>query len=208
MKKGYEFSTAQDWHHYIKIIFNNYKVNKLLEFGLGNGTEYLLDNAGIVMSVEISLGEFNKKWHDQCVKKYASYKNWKPVYMEAGSGIREGHEKITKNGELGNYDKHMIELRKAVDSCGTGWDMIFVDPGIGLRGDLVNLAFGRAPIIVAHDSTRDVKRIKAGVYGYDRVVIPGNYEEIHFEDTYCGTTVWVDRMMDGLRGALKARLGK
>lgn len=205
MKKGYEFGAAQDWHHYMEIIFKNYQVGRMLEFGLGNGTEYLLDHVGALMSVEISLGEFNKEWHDRCVKKYAGYKNWKPVYIGAGAGIREGHEKITKSGGLGDYDKHMAELRKVVESCGVGWDMIFIDPGIGLRGDLVNLVFGRAGVIVAHDSTRDIKRIKAGIYGYDRVVVPGNYEEIHFEDTYCGTTVWVDRMLDGLREALKAR---
>ena len=207
MKKGYGFGLAQDWHHYMEIVFKEYKVGRLLEFGLGEGTEYLLDNAGEVVSVEISLGEFNRGWHDRCVEKYAGYKNWGVKYIEAGEGIRGGHEKITREGGLGDYGDHMMELRKIVDGCGAGWDLIFVDPGIGLRGDLVNMVFGRAGVIVGHDSSRDGKRVRKGVYGYDRVLVPGNYEEIHFEDTYCGTTVWVDRMLGGLREALKKRLG-
>ena len=123
MAKGYGFGAAQDWHHYMKIIFKEYGVGRLLEFGLGEGTEYLLDNAGEVTSVEISLGEFNRGWYNRCMEKYSGYKNWEVKYIEAGEGIREGHERITREGRLGGYDGHMAELRKIVDGCGMGWEI-------------------------------------------------------------------------------------
>lgn len=208
MVKGYGFSTAQDWHHYFEIIFKNYKVGRMLEFGLGNGTEYLLDHCGEVMSVEISLGEFNKSWYDKCLEKYTRYKNWKPVYVEAGDGIKSAHAEANKTGYPIQETRHLKELSEIVGKTGGGWDLIFVDAGICNRGDIVNLVMGKAPVILAHDSTRDVRRVKKNVYGYNIVEVPGNYEEIHFEDTFCGTTVWVDRTLDGLRSALKARLPK
>lgn len=52
--KNYNFSGAQDWSKYFDTIFKTYKVNHLLEFGLGDGTEFLLDNCETVTSVEIS----------------------------------------------------------------------------------------------------------------------------------------------------------
>ena len=207
MKKDYGFGVAQDWHHYMEIVFREYKVGRLLEFGIGDGTEYLMDHSGEVVSVEISLGEFNKGWYERCRGRYEG-RNWQGVYVEAGEGIRRAHEEAMAVGYPIKEGGHIMELREIMDGLGGGWDLIFVDPGICNRGDLVNLVMGKAGVIVGHDSTRDGRRVKSGTYGYEVVKVPGNYEEIHFEDTRCGTTVWVERTLEGLRAGLKRRLGE
>ena len=68
--KEYNFIGAQDWVKYFKIIFENSKIENLLEFGLGDGTEFLLDNVSNVTSLEISVSQLNKDWFDKSVNKY------------------------------------------------------------------------------------------------------------------------------------------
>jgi hypothetical protein len=70
------------------------------------------------------------------------------------------------------------------------YDIIFVDPGIHNRGDIVNLCFGKANIIAAHDTDRTGRVIK-NIYGYNIVEVPKNYTEIHFDSPYMGTTFWI-----------------
>lgn len=207
--KKYNFEGAQDWHTYFKIIFNNIKINNFLEFGLGNGTEFLLDHCGHVTSAEISLGSYNKSWHDICVDKYKNYKNWSPIYIEASPEIVEANEIAQRQRYPISYDSHLPELKKIVDTLllNNKYDFIFVDAGIHNRGDLVNLVMGKAPIIAAHDSSRDPGRILKNIYGYNIVQVPSNYLEFHFEDTYMGTTIWIDKDLDvNLINALKERL--
>jgi hypothetical protein len=65
--KNYNFTFTQDWHNYFLKVFETKKIKNLLEFGLGDGTEFLLDYCEFVKSVELSLGDFNLNWfHCHC----------------------------------------------------------------------------------------------------------------------------------------------
>lgn len=190
--KNYNFEGAQDWHIYFKEIFKQTKINNFLEFGLGHGTEFLLDNCENVKSVEISLGEYNKYWYDLCLEKYSIYKNWSVSYIDAPEEIKKSNQDAQEKRYPLKDNKHIPILKNIVKPfLNENWDMIFVDAGFHNRGDLVNLCFQHAPIIAAHDTSRDENRILKNIYGYNIVNIPSNYEEYHFEDTYMGTTIWI-----------------
>jgi hypothetical protein len=209
--KEYSFEGAQDWHHYFKIIFDNFKVRNMLEFGLGNGTEFLLDHCNTVTSVEISLGDYNKSWYSMCLKKYSHYNNWNPIYIEACDEIREANEIAQKNRYPISYNKHLSKLEEITDLVLSDheYDAIFVDAGIHNRGDILNLVMGKAPIIAAHDSSRDENRILKNIYGYNIVRVPSDYLEFHFEDTYMGTTIWVKKDFNSnVISSLSGRLNK
>jgi hypothetical protein len=192
--KEYNFIGAQDWVKYFKIIFENSKIENLLEFGLGDGTEFLLDNVSNVTSLEISVSQLNKDWFDKSVNKYKNYK-WNCVYIEADESIKKANEIAQATRYPIKYKDHIVELKKIVDQYTTEnkYDLIFVDPGFHNRGDLVNLLFNKTNIIAAHDTSRDENRILKNIYGYNIVKIPKNYTEYHFEDTYMGTTLWIEK---------------
>ena len=200
--KNYNFSGAQDWSKYFDTIFKTYKVNHLLEFGLGDGTEFLLDNCETVTSVEISLGDYNKSWHDKCVEKYKNYQNWNVHYIDAPKEVVEANQEAIDKRYPINYTQHLPKLKEIVDKYTKKTDMIFIDAGFHNRGDLVNLCFNKAKIIAAHDSSRDEGRVLKNIYGYNIVNIPDNYLEFHFEDTYMGTTIWVDKELTNVIEAL------
>lgn len=204
--KNYNFSGAQDWSKYFDVIFKTCKITHLLEFGLGDGTEFLLDNCEKVTSVEISLGDYNKSWHDKCVEKYKNYQNWNVNYIDAPKEVVESNQEAIDKRYPINYTAHLPKLKAIVDKYAKKTDMIFIDAGFHNRGDLVNLCFNKAKIIAAHDTSRDEGRILKNIYGYNIVNIPDNYVEFHFEDTYMGTTIWVDKelttvieVLNGLR---------
>lgn len=191
--KEYNFSGAQDWTKYFEKLFNVYKIKNLVEFGLGDGTEFLLDNCEKVTSVEISLGDYNKSWHDKCVEKYKDYKNWDVFYIDAPKEVVLANDEAINKRYPIIYKDHISKLKTIVNKHCKNADMIFVDAGFHNRGDLVNLCFNKAKIIAAHDTSRDEGRILKNIYGYNIVEIPENYIEFHFEDTYMGTTIWVDK---------------
>lgn len=110
--KNYNFDAAQDWSKYFKLVFDTIKVDKLLEFGLGNGTEFLLDNCGKVVSLEISLGDYNKSWHDMCLDKYKDYKNWESIYVDAPKEVVKSNEIAQSKRYPIDYDLHIEPLKK------------------------------------------------------------------------------------------------
>lgn len=202
--KDYKFDGAQDWSKYFEAIFKVHKIQHLLEFGLGHGTEFLLDHCDKVTSVEISLGDYNKSWHDKCVEKYKDYKNWDVNYIDAPKEVVTANDEAINKKYPIEYKAHIPKLRTIVNKYSKTADMIFIDAGFHNRGDLVNLCFGKAQIIAAHDTSRDPGRIIEHIYGYNIVKVPAEYREFHFEDTYMGTTIWVDKTMTDVIEALDA----
>jgi hypothetical protein len=203
--KKYNFDACQDWHSYFSKLFSITKINSLLEFGLGNGTELLLDNCQQVHSVELSVGSLNKDWYGKCVKKYESYNNWFPTYIDVPPAIVASNELAQSHRyPLPNND-HLPVLKSLVlPFLKKKHDFIFVDAGIHNRGDLVNMSFGYAPIIAAHDTCKDPNRILKDIYGYNIVQVPSDYEVVHFEDTYMGTTFWILKSRKNLIDEMKS----
>jgi hypothetical protein len=70
------------------------------------------------------------------------------------------------------------------------FDLAFVDYGIHLRADMVNMLFNKINIIAAHDTN-----VSPDIYGGNRIVIPLNYTKIVFNEEYLGTTFWIKNDM-------------
>ena len=97
MTKQYNFTSAQDWVEYFDNIFKVTEIEKILEFGLGLGTEFLCDNAKDVVSVELSTGDFNKEWADKTQEKLKEYTNWKLHYIDIPEEIHKSNTDAIHN---------------------------------------------------------------------------------------------------------------
>ena len=203
--KEYNFTPTQDWHFYFSVIFDNTKIRNMIEFGLGVGTPYLADNCEFLKSVELSLGEYNLEWFNKTKDDMKGRKNWDCEYVEVNKKIFDANDRAQNLRFPLEDTKYLIDLRKIVNKHldEREYDFIFVDAGIHTRGDIVNMSFGKADIIAAHDTSRDPNRVLKNVYGYNIVNVPSNYTEIHFEDTYMGTTIWVNNRLSDLIEILK-----
>lgn len=198
MAKNYELTQAQDWVPYIYTLLQHVELESVLEFGLGLGTEFWVDHFKKVQSVELSIGDFNKKWTDQTREKLKDYTNWDSEYISLSKKLIDANQYAIDNKYPLKDTSYLSELKKVVEPFMKEYeyDIIFVDPGIHNRGDIVNIAFNYAPIVGCHDSDRTGRVIK-NIYGYNIVEPPENYVEIHKPERYCGTTFWVDKNLEG-----------
>lgn len=195
---------------HIRELLNHLKVKSFLEFGVGYSTKYLLDHCNKVISVEFITAANSPIWIHKCLNLYKNYANWVPiVYFSNYHGDigwapykYRGSEHVFKadSFQIANHrsyasidDFYLTELNAFVISLVKCHkiDAALVDPGIYLRGDLVQLLFGKVAVIVAHD-TPPVCNTKAidDLYGYTQIVVPDDYEEIFFPQGQ-GTTMWI-----------------
>lgn len=196
--------------HFQKL-FQVMKVRTFLEFGLGFSTKYFLDSSKKVISVEFITNGYGPEWMKSCIDLYRDYPNWIPIAYFSGFPKDTswapykylGSEHVYKAGSYQcathkNYaliDKfYLTELDAFITNCvkTNKIDVAFVDSGLYLRGDLVQLLFGKVPVILAHDTRCRDMGMQDDVYGYSRIVTPEDYEEI-FISSGQGTTVWIKR---------------
>jgi len=204
--KKYTLGSPQDWHYYFEEIFKTEKINNFLEFGLGVGTEFLLENCKEVTSVELSLGSYNLDWYEKTKEKLNEYKNWEVFYVDLPDNIKDADSRA-QNLKFPLKDTEYLNTLKQIAEPYINmkkYDFIFVDAGIHLRGDLVNMSFGKADIIAAHDTSRVPYRVIPDVYGYNIVNVPKNYTEIYYECTYMGTTIWINNKHNELIQRMKS----
>lgn len=197
-EKQYNLTVAQDWVPYFKEVFDSVEIDSFLEFGLGVGTEFICDHATEVTSVELSLGDYNLEWTNKTKETLKDYTNWELNYIQVPEEIVKSNQDAIENQYPLKDLSYLTVLEKLVTPFMTEkeYDVIFVDAGIHNRGDIVNFAFGHAPIVACHDSDRTGRVIK-NIYGYNIVNPPENYVEIHKDNSYCGTTFWVDSSLEG-----------
>jgi hypothetical protein len=203
--KNYNLTATQDWHYYFSEIFNLQKVNSILEFGLGVGTRYLLDNCQDLTSVELSKGEYNKEWYLRTKEDLKDYKNWKCDYIDLPEDIKEADERAQKLLFPLVDTSYLKSLKMVTDPYldNKKYDIIFIDAGIHTRGDLVNLSFNKSDIIAAHDTSRNKERVIQNIYGYNIVEVPENYVELYYGCTYMGTTIWIEKSKVDLLNHMK-----
>ena len=120
-----------DWIELIEKEIPNKKDLSILEFGLGDGTEYLLKNFKNVYSYELMN---TSNWYDITVKKYSDFTNWK-------------HKLVLWN-EIGfkDYDTNLPKsLLDDIDSLLKDdlYDVVFMDGGYHVRGDIVNVIINK-----------------------------------------------------------------
>lgn len=193
MNKKYNLTCAQDWVESFETIFDTIKIDNMLEFGLGVGTEFLCDNCKTVTSVELSLGDYNKQWTDKTKDLLKNYKNWKLHYIELPEQIKKSNKDAIEQKYPIKDISYLPVLKNIIDPFLNDifYDMIFVDAGIHNRGDIVNFCFNKAKIIAAHDTCRKGNVIE-NIYGYNIVKCPDNYHEIHISRGL-GTTFWIQK---------------
>lgn len=169
-------------------IIKQYNINSVIEFGVGEGTNVFLENCtGKITSVELFTTDYPKaellkistdEWIDYSIKQFEKYDNWNAIKYEVQSSILKAEYDVTGKGTNGvirgkspSNQEYIKELENLISTLNIlEYDMAFVDAGIHLRGDIVNLLFNKVNIITAHDfNTRDI-------YGYSRISIPSTYE--------------------------------
>jgi hypothetical protein len=195
-------------------LFAALPVRGLLEFGVGFSTKYFIDHCEKVISVEFVTPGSGPEWIKYCIDLYPSYPNWTPIVYFAGNGLDTSWAPNKYLGDISVYhaaayqpvykksyalidSTFLNDLNAFIDqqvSC-NDIDVAFVDSGVCIRGDLVQSLFNKVPIILAHDISSAMRRslpTTDDVYGYGRMIIPDNYEEIYIPFGM-GTGIWVSK---------------
>lgn len=191
-------------------VLKKLKVKNMLEFGLGYSTKHFLEICNKVISVELLTEGYSPDWMIRCLNLYREYPNWIPIaYFSAYNGDVHftrykylGSESLSKAGQYQNAthksyalidDFFLIEMDHFITNLLKSHriDLALVDPGVYVRGDLVQLLFDKTPVIVAHHTNPRPSMVD-DVYGYSRIVVPDNYQEIHIPKGF-GTTIWVKK---------------
>ncbi len=161
-----------DWTPFVQdLVARNGKFNKILELGLGLGTKTLLESADMVYSVELLANPEHEGWIEQMKVEYKGWDNWKPYLFKC--------EDAYDNKIKFQVSAHITRIKP---------DLVFVDPGIHCRGDLVNLAMSKkVPMVMAHDTKCGDEEGK-DLYGWKRIN-PEGYEVTRREEGQ-GTTLW------------------
>lgn len=186
-----------DWIPPTEKLFERIKPKSIIEFGLGEGTKFFLDNYPRVLSVEIytsnpelaeSLPMSDLRWVDFYKKEFAHYDNWGVFKYDCGELMMKAEKEVRREDKMQDPldDKYMIEINKLIRFLfeKEKFDYAFVDHGMHLRGDFVNALFGHCDAIGLHDFNTP------GSYGNHRVKTPKNYTEEECLDG-CGTKFWV-----------------
>lgn len=205
----YEVLAASDWTDHVrsfKELFSLIKIKSFLELGCGRGTKFFLDNCESVTSVELVVSDLSDKivpWYYATQGTLYKYTNWNPslhifslnVTKANGTALKELDPELFDKSYLPEIDQLMSQIFSK-----NRYDVAFVDPGIHIRGDLVNALFGRCDIIAAHDTNFNGK-----TYGWYKFKNHPDYEKI--VSTYgSGITFWIKKSKVDLIQKLKNKL--
>lgn len=210
LEAGQETGYTEHTRHF-KNIFSKMKVRTFLEFGVGFSTKFFLDNCDHVVSVEFVTPGSGPEWLQKCIELYRNCHHWTPIAYFSGPSLDMswaphkfvGTESVYK---AASYQPVYRKSYAPIDSSFLGEldtfvrqqvakndvDVAFVDAGICIRGDLVQTLFHKVPIIAAHDIAPKHRRHDDDVYGYGRLVVPENYEEIYVPFGM-GTAFWIKK---------------
>lgn len=161
-----------DWQGPFDKLWKAYQPTYVMEFGLGEGTQWLLDHAKVVQSLEIHSNPDTIDWFSRMKEQYKDYSNWTPIFFAS-----DGDKQLTE--KMKAFIEPFLTERK--------WDLIFVDPGVHCRAEITNLCFGHADVIAVHDTS-----VGKEVYGWDKFAPTDEYEQFNvFVDE--GTTFFMKK---------------
>jgi hypothetical protein len=138
----------------------NKKNLSIIEFGLGDGTEFLINNFKNVHSFELA---DTKTWFDEANVKYANSKNWTCEFAHFDN--------------YGFYD-YMLNLPQAlldklVDLFSQSkYDIVFMDGGYHNRGQIANFILNQfsPKAMIIHDINYAFQQDM-----YDQIIVPEDY---------------------------------
>jgi hypothetical protein len=164
-----------DWIELMDSSIENKKELSIIEFGLGDGTEYLLNNFKDVYSYELMDTSF---WYEEIVPKFKLHENWKhKLVLWEEIGFKDYDQNLPNLllSEINNlFDKH-------------NFDVVFMDGGYHVRGDIVNYIINKffPKYVVIHDINYTYEED-----GYHRIILPDNYK-IEKNTTGEGTIIFI-----------------
>jgi len=132
----------QDWVEIVDKVVENKKELSILEFGLGDGTEYLLDNFKFVFSHELVN---NRWWYDQTVSRFKDRKNWEhQLVMFDDIGFVDYNPELPK--EL------LANIARLFEDY--GFDAVFIDGDYHVRGDIADFILNtfHPKYVIIHDT--------------------------------------------------------
>lgn len=157
-----------DWIEPFKTIVKD-KFNKIVEFGCGTNSTYLMDNCHKLHSIEIVVRDDQQGWAE---------------YVE--ELLKDKNHKMSVITHKDKYDKKLeIKINKVFEK---DYDVAFVDSGSHCRAELVNYCFKhKIPYILAHDTSHGFVE-----YGWDKIVVPEDYEVKEYSQGQ-GTKIWIKK---------------
>jgi hypothetical protein len=159
----------------------------ILELGLGQGTQHLLNNFKHVYSFEVF---HTKYWYDYTVKQNNSYSNWDHKFLysteigisDADAELVATKGKIRRSEVLAKYFElieEFLDLRLI--------DVVFIDQGFHLRGECVTHFLNKKiPFVICDDWNIG----EDDYYGYRAIKNNTNYTEKVYKDGM-GDKVWI-----------------
>lgn len=189
-------SIAKDHTVAFDELFRLVKPNTLsvLQFGLGDATEYLLSSCKQITSIQISIpsqAAFIDSAFSQAAQRFKRWSNWTPFLFKASALIdyyndqySQGHQTRIRSAQ---YRKDVQDITNFGLSKGT-FEVALVDPALLTRAEFVNSLFRKIDIIIAHDT---IGQPEHGRFDWIRVYDDENYEKIVFANG-TGTTIWVN----------------
>jgi len=207
LKKNDPNDSGEYLPYYLEM-FAQFKEKNILQLGVGYLSKYFLDHCKKVISVEFITAGYGPGRMKDCMTLYKKYSNWIPIaYFSAYQGDTNwtffkyfGSDNLYKANnyqvtmfmsyssvdkaflnEIGSFLGNLIKLNK--------FEFVHVDPSMYIRGDIIQILFGKVPIIVAGDANT---RIQGGhdIYGYNAVVTPDDYEELRLRNR---TVIWISK---------------
>lgn len=179
-----------DWQDIVEPTIKNKNQLSILEFGLGDGTKYLLDNFKYVYSYEL-IDENDSTlidWYNQAADKFKTYSNWgSEVVMWQDIGFIDPGPLYTgiippelPSGLLLRIDELFSKYK---------FNAVLVDGGFHVRGDIANYILNNFPIeyVIIHDINYNFY-----VDGYHRINLPENYETVKYTEGN-GTYIFVKK---------------
>ena len=165
-----------DWQGIVEATIPAKKELSILEFGLGDGTEYLLDNFKFVFSHELIRSDY---WYQKTVDRFKDRTNWKhKLVLFDDIGFKD-YDPNLPSTLLYDIQKLMIEYK---------FDVVFIDGDYHVRGDIADfiLRIHLPKYLIIHDTNFAWLED-----GYDRIMLNTDYYDVVEDKTGEGTKIFV-----------------
>jgi hypothetical protein len=171
-----------DWINIVESAIPNKEELSILEFGLGEGTKYLLEKFKYVYSYElINHDEPGLKfWYDESYALFNSNPKWgSELVMWNEIGFEDYNPDIPQ-GLTDRIDELFVKYN---------FDTILIDGGYHVRGDIANYILNKwnPSYVIIHDTNYAYE-----VDGYTRIKLPSTYETIEYKEGE-GTHIFVNK---------------
>lgn len=188
--------------------FKTTKVRGFLECGIGFSTQYFLEHAEKVVSIEYVTPGYGDAVYQQFHSLFYDNTNWIPLLynkdLRSNSFNNACAYQCSMHQDYAQIDaaylrelfQHFKTVIKKAESENYPIDAAFVHSGVYIRGDFVKLLLAhKIPVIVAHGTSLDNGTDEdKNLYGWNKVTTPSNYVKIYLPFGQ-GTTFWISQSL-------------